>query len=84
MTTLQQRKLSELYLRTNEELLGRLAVAATGYVQVIVLSWVVGEFSPFNLLFYYILLRTNAFWDGFELYLLNTGHELSELVHVMA
>ena len=73
-----------LQLRTNEELMGRLAVAVTGYVQVIVLSWLAGEFSTFILLFYYLLLRTNAFWDSFELYLLDTGHELLELVRVMA
>ena len=64
--------------------MGRLAVAVTGYVQVIVLGWLAGEFSTFILLFYYILLRTNAFWDSFELYLLDTGHELLELARVMA
>ena len=73
-----------LHLRTNEELIGRLAVAATGYVQVIVLGWVTGEFSLFIRLFHYFLLRTNAFWDSFELYLLDTGHELLELVSVTA
>ena len=74
----------QLHVRTNWELIGRLAVAATGYVQVIVLGWVGGEFSSFILLFYYLLLRANAFWDSFELYLLDTGHELLELVRVMA
>ena len=73
-----------LQLRTNEELMGRLAVAVTGYVQVIVLGWLAGEFSTFILLFYYLLLRTNAFWDSFELYLPDTGHELLELVRAMA
>ena len=34
-----------LELRTNREVIGRLAVAVTGYVQVIVLVWVAGEFS---------------------------------------
>ena len=63
--------------------MGCLAVAMTGYVQVIVLGWVVGEFSPFSLLFYYLLLRTNAFWDSFELYLLDTGQELPKLVRVI-
>ena len=61
-----------------------LAVAVTGYVQVTILGWVAGEFSPFILLFYYLLLHTNAFWDSSELYLLDTGHELLELVPVMA
>ena len=61
-----------------------LAVAATGYVQVIVLGWVAGEFSSFVLLFYYLVLCANPFWDSFELYLLDTGHELLELVLVMA
>ena len=64
--------------------MGCLAVAATGYIQVIVLVWVAKEFRPFIVLFYYLLLRTNAFWDSFELYLLDTGHELLELVRVMA
>ena len=73
-----------LRLKTNEELMGRLAVATTGYVQVIVLGWVAGEFSPFIVLIYYLLLCTNAFWDSFELYLLDTGHELLESVHVTA
>ena len=62
----------------------RLAVAASGYVQLIIFGWVAGEVSPFILLFYYLLLRTNAFWDSFELYLPDTGHELLELVRAMA
>ena len=73
-----------LHLRTNEELMGRLAVAATGYIQVIVHGWTTRDFRPFSLLIYYLLLRTKAFLDSFELYLLDTGHELLELVHLMA
>ena len=59
-------------------------MVATGYVQEIGLGWVAGEFSSFILLFYYILLHANVFWNSFELYLLDTGHELLELVRVMA
>ena len=73
-----------LQLRTNEELIGRLAVAATGYVQVIILDWVAGKFSSFIPFFYYLLLLANAIWDSSELYLLDAGHELLELVRVMA
>ena len=40
-----------LQLKRNEELMGRLAVAGTGYVEVIVLGWVAGEFLVH--LFYY-------------------------------
>ena len=81
MTSFQRRKVFELTAKNKQRCR---AVAATGYIQVIVLGWVAGEFSSFILLFYYLILRANAFWDSFELYLLDTGHELLELVRVMA
>ena len=80
---LKKENFLNLHLRTNEEVMRRLDVAATGYVQVIVVGWVVGKFSLFIQLFYYLLLCMNNFWDSFELYLLFTGHELLELMRAM-
>ena len=71
-----------LHLRTNEALMGHLAVEATGYFQGIVLGCIAGSLrEKLVCLFYYLLLhvRTNAFWDCFELY---RGYELLELVRV--
>ena len=50
--TLQQKNSLKLHIRTIEELMGRLAVASIGYIQVIVLGLVAEEFSPFILFFY--------------------------------
>ena len=51
-------------------------------------GWVAGSLwriSPtLILLFYYILLRTNVFWDRLELYLIDKRHELLKSVRVMA
>ena len=71
-----------VHLTTDEDLMGHLAMTVTGYFQGIILGWVAGSFQEnlvcFILSFYYLLLRTNAFWDRFESDVIDRGHELLE------
>ena len=64
---------------------------ATGCFQGIVLSSLAGSFREnlvdlfyYSAIYYYVRLCTNDFWDRFELYLTERGHELLEFVREMA
>ena len=72
MTTSQQRKLFELTSENKQRTDGASGCGCdwilSSYRHWLSSEYLAGEFSSFILLFYYLLLHTNAYWDSCELY----------------